>query len=1263
MASKTSTKRRKCSSGASAETVSLPVVGPAPIRKSKSGKRRAAVLILVHLLIAIHIAHWWSTGSTMTPLEPSEAMEFSKHSIVNAGLIFFALMILSTLVLGRWFCGWACHVVALQDLARWILGKMGIRPKSARLGILGLVPLIAFVYMFIAPAVYRLVHGIPAQPVSTHYTTGAIWATFPPWLPAAMTFLTCGFVIIYLLGSKGFCTYGCPYGAIFGIVDQLSPMRIRVTDACQGCGHCTAVCSSNVRVHQEVRDWGMVVDPGCMKCLDCVSVCPNDALYWGFGMPALLAKPRRKEKESKPEGARSSRRWVSWVLMFAFIFASFTVLWWFDTGELAWRLAGWLTAGSFIVALIFKGRSQNVQEYSTAEQVVLGALFLVGLFLFRGLPLGPDKSVPFLFSLGLSAITAYLGLQLLRFVSRPNLALHGWQLKRGGRIAPAGFVFGLVMLGLMGFGVRAGFAQYEEQIKPKMASRYLRRGVELANQNELGRAAEMFERALLWRPSTIEARENLAGMYCSLGRFEEGIAEYRRALEQNPNDASTYAFMAQAYAAMQRYDLAEQHFVRALEISPDWGAAQHMLAVVRAAQRNPLEQQVVSEILSQPLGSHTLEVLGLPDDFVVRVTDRVIRSTYRQNFHQVRGASPVEQAPAQPGVEEPKRDSQTTADSIKIVRSQYPESVRAYRESLTTMMPPLRGFRAAILDQAASRWPMQASDASGPTPVLQAANVVATRLASDGLPATLAMVIDILGAENFADEQTIQKNLEALRAVGLPVDLLSFFSDGPHSGPYGIVPAVARRLTGGASADKLRAELQRSAFKFAPSRADYRVATESGEHDIGLLRVQVPSEKLWRGTGSGDVPDMIGQMVGRLPEASILGSIYEQDLPALLRRSADWNWVDASRFMLLVEPMPLAQWAQDNGKAGVLSDAASQQQRPATLVPRYASQREDGSVAALNDSFLMDGLAASGHVVVQSPLLFQGGNLLAVRDPARSERVLLMGEAEVYRNTALGLTRDQVLEAFRMEFGVDRCVVLPAVSFHIDFDVSLRACDGRLTAFVNDPAAAARIIAGLGLDALESGGLLESSAVQLARAHLQAGRYAEFLDAVHRQVLSQRDGQGYFPARFADLFSTGSGEPGADNLQRFLLALDVLGATAFAPEQVSGNRHQQAYLRSFRRQEADRQAFNRILAEQGWKVVAVPGLAEAEGGISYLNGIHDQRRYFLPVYGGFYAPLDQAAQEAFERELGGVEIVPVPSRASQQRAGALHCSFSAYPKL
>src|SRR5204863_367222 len=53
-----------------------------------------------------------------------------------------------------------------------------------------------------------------------------------------------------------------------------------------------------VLVHAEVKQYGMVVDPGCMKCMDCVNVCPNDALYFGFGKPTLLAPKSNAIKRS-----------------------------------------------------------------------------------------------------------------------------------------------------------------------------------------------------------------------------------------------------------------------------------------------------------------------------------------------------------------------------------------------------------------------------------------------------------------------------------------------------------------------------------------------------------------------------------------------------------------------------------------------------------------------------------------------------------------------------------------------------------------------------------------------------------------------------------------------------------------------------------------------------------------------------------------------------------------------------------------------------
>jgi Fe-S-cluster-containing hydrogenase component 2 len=186
--------------------------------------------------------------------------------------------------------------VAYQDLSAWLLGKVGLRPRAVRSRLLMLVPIGAALYMFVWPQVVRLVEARPFPALTWHLTTDSFWTTFPSAGVAALTFLVDGFLIVYLLGAKAFCTYGCPYGAIFSAAGRVAPVSIRVTDACEQCGHCTATCTSNVRVHEEVARHGMVVDPGCMKCLDCVSVCPKGALYLGPGRPAVAARGKRKKR-------------------------------------------------------------------------------------------------------------------------------------------------------------------------------------------------------------------------------------------------------------------------------------------------------------------------------------------------------------------------------------------------------------------------------------------------------------------------------------------------------------------------------------------------------------------------------------------------------------------------------------------------------------------------------------------------------------------------------------------------------------------------------------------------------------------------------------------------------------------------------------------------------------------------------------------------------------------------------------------------------
>ena len=262
------------------------------IRKSKTGRWRASALILLNLLMIAHIIQWRITGKTISPIEPSETMHTLQQGAINAGFIFFSLAILATLIFGRFVCGWGCHILALQDFCGWMLKKIGLTPKPFRSRLLVYVPLIGALYMFVWPTAYRFFTKPEHEPLipkfTNHLVTTNFWETFPSIAVAIPFLFICGFMTVYFLGQKGFCTYACPYGGFFGLADKFSPGKIRVTDACNQCGHCTATCTSNVVVHAEVKQYGMVVDPGCMKCMDCVSVCPNDALYFGFGKPTLL---------------------------------------------------------------------------------------------------------------------------------------------------------------------------------------------------------------------------------------------------------------------------------------------------------------------------------------------------------------------------------------------------------------------------------------------------------------------------------------------------------------------------------------------------------------------------------------------------------------------------------------------------------------------------------------------------------------------------------------------------------------------------------------------------------------------------------------------------------------------------------------------------------------------------------------------------------------------------------------------------------------
>ena len=607
-----------CNVGVPADDPLLPVIGSGPlraVRKSKRGPLRAAVLVTVHAIIAVHVTHFVLKGRTLSPVEPSESMYTLELGYVNAGVIFFAAALLATLVFGRFFCGWACHIVALQDLCAWIMKRLGVRPRPFRSRLLVYAPLVVAIYMFFWPTLLRvfLPHSASAFPgFSNHLMTNDLWATFPGPVFATLTFLVCGFAAVYFLGAKGFCTYGCPYGGLFGLVDQASPGRIVVGDGCEGCGHCTATCTSNVRVHEEVRLYGMVVDPGCMKCTDCISVCPKGALSYGFAKPAMF--------KAAPAAPR-----------------------------------------------------KRIYDLTWGEEILVAVVAAVATLGFRGLYDGP----PLLLAVGLGGITAFLSLKLWQLARRSDLRIQNLELKSAGRLRVAGRAFGALTLAWLGFTAHSAVVQWERasggraldrtevsreeglsgayrartlsedhvraldasfrhfsradrwglvgvvevklglawchllrdelgeaivaareavalapdseelrrnlaDVEGAIAARHFEAAAALVGSGDLDGAAREYEACVVVAPDVAPVRFNYGGVLRRLGRNDQAIEQLEKARELTPDDPDVSIELGLAYQAIGRKDRAIEALRRAIALAPDSPEAQmHLPGLIR----------------------------------------------------------------------------------------------------------------------------------------------------------------------------------------------------------------------------------------------------------------------------------------------------------------------------------------------------------------------------------------------------------------------------------------------------------------------------------------------------------------------------------------------------------------------------------------------------------------------------------------------------------------------------------------------------------
>jgi MauM/NapG family ferredoxin protein len=221
-----------------------------------------------------------------------------------------AVVIVASLVLGRFWCGWLCPLGSLLDWTAlrparavelvppgWRRAKYGLlmfillAACWGNLTLLILDPLtilVRSVTTLVLPgitwlvtqgeiALYRFVFLQGFLDGLESLLRGTVLNFRQPHFEGVILLaaLLGGILSFSLLARRAWCRYGCPLGGLLGLLGKLSWLKRRVSSQCVQCGRCERICPlGTIDAHK-----GYASDSGeCTLCLDCAAACPKQAI-------------------------------------------------------------------------------------------------------------------------------------------------------------------------------------------------------------------------------------------------------------------------------------------------------------------------------------------------------------------------------------------------------------------------------------------------------------------------------------------------------------------------------------------------------------------------------------------------------------------------------------------------------------------------------------------------------------------------------------------------------------------------------------------------------------------------------------------------------------------------------------------------------------------------------------------------------------------------------------------------------------------------
>lgn len=244
----------------------------------KRQRVRKALVILTFLSFPI----------TMNFFSPYVIIDGAMNGILNGSLVMFGLMFISSLFLGRAWCGWVCPGGGMQE----IVEPVNSRPVDGRkidwIKWLIWIPWVSLIVLFAVKA------GGYSSVNLLYHTQGGISVAGSPDRPIFIAYIIYYFVIVLFVGLAVFAgrRAGCHsvcWMAPFMMIgrwlrNRLSWPSLRLKadpSACKDCRKCTGNCPMSLDVNGMVQT-GRMENAECILCGTCVDNCSNKAIVYSF---------------------------------------------------------------------------------------------------------------------------------------------------------------------------------------------------------------------------------------------------------------------------------------------------------------------------------------------------------------------------------------------------------------------------------------------------------------------------------------------------------------------------------------------------------------------------------------------------------------------------------------------------------------------------------------------------------------------------------------------------------------------------------------------------------------------------------------------------------------------------------------------------------------------------------------------------------------------------------------------------------------------